>query len=324
MATVEPEHAETIANALLGEYRSLSRLWSQPSERHARTLDGWPAVVELIASAREAVHEMMKGDLAARRIDPLDASLRRYLTASMGSLPEERLRVLFLDAARTLLADEQLQQGTLAHMSIYPRIIFRRALELDAAAIILIHNHPSGDPRPSEEDIGATAIIERLGRSLDIELLDHIVVTSAETHHMRSGKTKAAPGLRSSLLSLRSGPEPAGRDAEANILGNAKATLRRRLLRRQLLGSEELFGEPAWDMLLDLFVHECEGKPLSMSSLCTAAAIPESSAMRLAQRLCDAGLLVRLPDPADGRRSFMKLAPEVAHRLRAYFAEGGE
>ena len=61
-----------------------------------------------------------------------------------------------------------------------------------------------------------------------------------------------------------------------------------------------------------------------MSSLCVAAAIHESSAMRLAQRLCDAGLLVRLPDPADGRRSFMKIAPDTAHRLRAYFAEGGE
>ena len=324
MAAVEPEHAEAIAATLLGEYRSLSRLWSQTPEAHARVIRGWPAVVELLASGRDALHEMMKADLTARRIDPLDESLRRYLTASMGSLPEERLRVLFLDAARRLLADEQLQQGTLAHMSIYPRTIFRRALELNAAAIVLIHNHPSGDPTPSEDDIGATAMIEQLGRSLDIELLDHIVVTATETHHMRSGKTKASNAPRLRPFALRSDPEPAPRDIDGRILGNARATLRRRILRRQLLGSEELFGEPAWDMLLDLFVHECDGKQLSMSSLCVAAAIPESSAMRLAQRLCDAGLLVRLPDPADGRRSFMKITPDMAHRLRAYFAEGGE
>lgn len=324
MATVEPEHADAIAATLLGEFRSLARLWSQNSESHARVIRDWPTVVELLASGRDALHEFMRADLVTRRIDPLDEDLRRYLTVSMGSLPEERLRVLFLDAARTLLADEQLQQGTLAYMSIYPRTIFRRALELNAAAIILVHNHPSGDPAPSEEDIGATAIIEQIGRSLDIALLDHIVVTASETHHMRSGKTKLAKTAKSGVLALRSRGESWAAELESRILRNAKATLRRRILRRQLLGSAELFGEPAWDMLLDLFVHEGEGKRMSMSSLCVSAGIPESSAMRLAQRLCDAGLLLRLSDPADGRRSFMNIAPDTAHRLRAYFAEGEE
>lgn len=321
---VEPGDADAIAAALLREYRSLARLWSQSREQYERTLGRWPSVIELLASAREAVDEMMKADLAARRIDPLDPALGRYLRASMGSLPEERLRVLFLDAARTLLADEELQQGTLAHMSIYPRTIFRRALELNAAAIILIHNHPSGDSRPSEEDMATTAMIERLGRSLDIELLDHIVVTSSETCHMRGRGANAPAFSQPGRFALRGSEKTTSGDAYELILSNAKSTLRKRLLRRQLLGSEELFGEPAWDMLLDLFVHECEGKPVSMSSLCAAAAIPESSAMRLAQRLCDAGLLIRRPDPTDGRRSFMKLAPDVAHRLRAYFAEGDE
>ncbi|HWT42154.1 MAG TPA: JAB domain-containing protein [Sphingopyxis sp.] len=324
MAAVEPEHAEAIAAALLGEYRSLSRMWSQSPEAHARVIGRRPAVIALLASGRDALHETMRADFATRRIDPLDAALRRYLTVSMGSLPEERLRVLFLDPARGLLADEQLQHGTLAHMSIYPRTILGRALELNAAAIILIHNHPSGDPKPSDADIQATDLLERVGRSLDIELLDHIVVTATRTHHLRSGKTKTVAADRPKSLALRSAsPQPPG-DTNDRILGNAKATLRRKILRRQLLGAADLFGEPAWDMLLDLFVHECEGKQLSMSSLCVAAAIPESSAMRLAQRLCDAGLLCRVPDPGDGRRSFMKIAPDTAHRLRAYFAEGGE
>ena len=324
MAAVEPDHADTIAGTLLGEYRSLSRLWAQSSEAHARVIGAWPAVVALLSGARDALHETLRADFSLRRIDPLDAALRRYLTASMGSLPEERLRVLFLDAGRRLLADEQLQQGTLAHMSIYPRTIFRRALELNAASIILIHNHPSGDPNPSEDDIRATAMLEQVGRSLDIDLLDHIVVTASKTYHMRSGKTKMAKAAKTGVLALRSRGEPEPAEVEGRILRNAKATLRRRILRRQLLGSSELFGEPAWDMMLDLFVHEGEGRRMSMSSLCVSAAIPESSAMRLAQRLCDAGLLLRLSDPADGRRSFMKIAPNTAHRLRAYFAEGGE
>ncbi|SMQ76614.1 DNA repair protein RadC [Sphingopyxis terrae subsp. ummariensis] len=313
-----------MAERLLGEYRTLSRLWSQTPQALAKVLGGWPAVVELLESGRDAQQEMLKGDLAFRRINPLDQCLRRYLTASMGSLPEERLRVLFLDAARMLLADEQLQQGTLAHMSIYPRTILRRALELNAASIILIHNHPSGDARPSDADIEATATIERLALSLDIELLDHIIVTAAATHHMRSGKTKGAAEPRLRALALRSGCVASQHGLDSQFLQNARATIRKRMLRRQLLGANELFGEPAWDMLLELFVHECEGRQLSMSSLCTTAAIPESSAMRLAQRMCDAGLLERRPDPADGRRSFMKIAPETAHRLRAYFAESVE
>ncbi|KTE77984.1 DNA repair protein RadC [Sphingopyxis sp. A083] len=100
--------------------------------------------------------------------------------------------------------------------------------------------------------------------------------------------------------------------------------MRRRILRRQLLGNPELFGEPAWDMLVDLFIHQSRGQPLSMSSLCITAAIPTSSAMKLIQRLCDAGILARSPDAHDGRRSLVSLTPEVAHRLRAYFAEGAE
>jgi len=265
------------------------------------------------------MEETLRADLADRRIDSLDTGLRRYLTASMGSLTEEHLRVFFLDADRTLVADEQLQQGTLAHMAIYPRTIFRRALELNAAAIILVHNHPSGDPTPSADDIKTTSLLDELGQSLDIELLDHIVVTATQTHHMRHRKTKTVPAPRARSLLLRS-PRPA--DEEDRILGNARTAMRRHILRRQLVGAPELFGDPAWDMLLDLFVHECEGRRLSMSSLCAATALPESSAMRLAQRLCDAGLLRRLPDPSDGRRSFMAIAPEIAHRLRAYFAEG--
>jgi DNA repair protein RadC len=130
----------------------------------------------------------------------------------------------------------------------------------------------------------------------------------------------AGRDARPSAFTLRSAPES---DADT-IVDNARATVRRRILRRQLIGSPDLFGEPAWDMLLDLFINECEGKPVAMSSLCIAADIPTSSAMKLVQKLCDAGLLERIPDHSDGRRSLMRICPEVAHRMRAYFAEGTE
>ncbi len=262
----------------------------------------------------------MRTDLAETGIDPFSSDLRQYLIASMGSLPDERLRILFLDSARRLIADEEVQQGSLTQLAVYPRTIFRRALEHNAAAIIIAHNHPSGDPHPSPADVAATQKLEQVGRALEVELLDHIVVTAAATHHIMSEAAIAARSHSPASMTLRS-ESPQRIDP---VLDNARSTVRRRLLRRQLLGAQELFGEPAWDMLLDLFIHQSAGEPVPMSSLGISTDMPHSSAMKLIQRLCDAGLLVREPDECDGRRTFVRIVPEIEHRLRAYFAEGAE
>lgn len=279
-------------------------------------------MVTLLIGARDMMVEGMRGDLRAKVIDPFDPKLRQYLITSMGSLPIEVLRILFLDGARRLLADEQLQHGTLAQLAIYPRTIFQRALELNAAGIILVHNHPSGDPSPSEEDIAATQRLDQIGRALDVVVLDHIVVTSACAHHIANRETVSVQSTKDMSFTLRSsenGP-PHARDA----VDYARATMRRRILRRQLIGAEELFGEPAWEMLIDLFIHEGEGRPLSTSDLCVTSTIPMSSALRLVQKLCDAGLVDRTPDLMDARRSFVRLQPATSHRLRAYFSEAPE
>jgi DNA repair protein RadC len=266
----------------------------------------------------------MAGDLRGVRIDPFSPELRRYLIASMGSLADETLRVLFLDNSRRLIADESLQHGTLSQLSIFPRTIFRRALEHNAAGLILVHNHPSGDPSPSEEDITATRRLDQIGRSLDIEIVDHIIVTSAYTHHIISRDAIAGNSPPPSTVTLRA-PNSSSPGADRGLaLANAEALVRRRLLRQQLIGAPELFGDAAWEMLVDLFIHECRGKDLSISSLCLAVSIPMSSALRLAQKLCDAGILRRIPDPIDGRRSIMKLEPAILHRLRAYFEAGSD
>lgn len=263
----------------------------------------------------------MHGDLAGIPIDPFHPKLRQYLLTSMGSLPDEVLRILFLDGTQRLIADEQLQSGSLAQLAIYPRTLFRRALELNAAAMILIHNHPSGDPTPSADDLRVTRRLTEIGQSLDIEILDHIIVTAAHLHHIVKeplARTKICPADE---LTLRSFGRKAAPDA---VLENVRSTIRRRILRKQLIGTPDLFGEPAWEMLLDLFLHECEGKDLSITSLCVTASIPMSSALRLAQKLCDAQILVRAPDPLDGRRSFVRLEPEIRHRMLAFFGEVSE
>lgn len=322
IAAVEPANCERLAKALLDEFQSIGRIWSATPEALRHILGDVSPVVSLIIGARDAALETMAGDLRGIAIDPFSPELRRYLISSMGSLADETLRILFLDSSRRLIADERLQQGTLSQLAVYPRTIFRRALELNAAGIILVHNHPSGDPSPSDEDVAATRQLDQIGRSLDIQIVDHIIVTAVYAHHIMSRDAISGKAPASSSMTLRAPVPPVG---ELDIaLANAKTAMHRRLLRQQLIGSPELFGDPAWEMLTDLFIHECEGKDLSISSLCVTPSIPMSSALRLAQKLCDVGILRRVPDPFDGRRSIIKLEPAVAHRLRAYFAAGSD
>lgn len=265
--------------------------------------------------------ESLQYDLGGAAIVASDPQLGEYLMASMGSLAEEVLRILFLDGAARLIADEQVQWGSLGQLALYPRTIFKRAIEHNAAGIILVHNHPSGDPSPSMHDIRVTQMLAELGRSLDIRIVDHIIVTSREWQIVPTGSVAAGPEAAHHML--KDTGSLAMEDiefAERKALAGAKLALRRRLLRRQLVGASWLFGEPAWDMLIDLFVNEIEGKSVAVSSLCLASGVPMSSALRLVQKLCDEELIHRRADPHDGRRYFVQLSPNLRHRLTAYFA----
>jgi DNA repair protein RadC len=317
-----PGRGVEIANALLDEFQSLGRLWAQEPEALGRIAGQRSLVVSAILCARDVAVAAASADIRGIRIDPFAAELRQYLILSMGSLVDERFRILFLDPSHRLIADEEMQRGTISQISLYPRTIFRRALELNAAAIILVHNHPSGDPTPSREDIDVTRRLDQIGRSLGVEVLDHIIVTAAYAHHLIN-REAAAASISGPPFTLRS-PDRSPPDDEDVALANARATMRRRMLRQQLLGAPELFGDPAWEMLVDLFIHECERKPLSVTSLCVTPSIPMSSALRLCQKLCDANIIRRVPDAFDGRRTFIRLNPEVSHRIRAYFLAGAD
>ncbi len=105
-------------------------------------------------------------------------SVINYLTVLIAHDSRECLRVLFLNISNRLLADEEFGKGSLNHMSIYPREIIRRALELGSTAIILVHNHPSGSPRPSESDISATDKLIKAAAPFDIVIHDHVIVAT--------------------------------------------------------------------------------------------------------------------------------------------------
>ena len=99
-----------------------------------------------------------------------------YCTAAMAREPVEQFRVLFLDRKNILVADEVQNRGTIDHTPVYPREIVKRALELSASAVILVHNHPSGDPTPSRADIEMTREIEKACKALSIAIHDHLVI----------------------------------------------------------------------------------------------------------------------------------------------------
>jgi len=103
-------------------------------------------------------------------------ALLDYCAAAMARATQEEFRVLFLDRKNLLIADEVLNRGTVDHAPVYPREIVKRALELSASALILVHNHPSGDPTPSRADIDMTREVVEAARALRIAVHDHIVI----------------------------------------------------------------------------------------------------------------------------------------------------
>ncbi len=127
-----------------------------------------------------SLHEIARrvaGEVAApRKVISSFSALTDYVRITLQHQPREQFRVLFLDRKNQLLADEVLGRGTIDHAPAYPREVIRRAMDLHASAIILVHNHPSGDPTPSQADIDMTRQIIEAGRMLKIEVHDHLIV----------------------------------------------------------------------------------------------------------------------------------------------------
>lgn len=127
-----------------------------------------------------ALHEVTRrvtGEVAAaRKVISSFTALLDYVRVTLQHQPREQFRVLFLDRKNQLLADEVMGRGTIDHAPAYPREVIRRAMDLHASAVILVHNHPSGDPTPSQADIDMTKQIIEAGRLLKIEVHDHLIV----------------------------------------------------------------------------------------------------------------------------------------------------
>ncbi|MEH6791768.1 JAB domain-containing protein [Parasphingorhabdus sp.] len=140
-----------------------------------RATDNSPARA-ILSLVREAIIVSSKDEMMDRISLSKAADVIEYLVVAMARLPVEEVRVLFLDSRNRLISDEVVSRGTISEAPIYPREILKRALALDATALILAHNHPSGDPSPSEGDIEATNKLLKAGKEIGLTVHDHIIV----------------------------------------------------------------------------------------------------------------------------------------------------
>lgn len=129
-----------------------------------------------LAIVREAGLRLARAAVTVRPVISSSPALLAYVRTELAAAPREEFRVLFLDRKNRLIRDERLGEGTVDHAPVYPREVVRRALELAASALILLHNHPSGDPTPSSADVEMTRQVVAAARALNLVVHDHLVV----------------------------------------------------------------------------------------------------------------------------------------------------
>ncbi|MGG5812297.1 RadC family protein [Falsiroseomonas sp. CW058] len=165
-----------IARALLARFGGFAEALAAPV-RELQEVEGMgEAGVAALKTVQAAALRMMRAELRDRPLLNNWDRLVGYLTAAMAREAVEQFRVLFLDSRNRLLADEAQARGTVNHTPVYPREVVKRALELQATALILVHNHPSGDPTPSRADIEMTQEVKKAAATLGITLHDHLIV----------------------------------------------------------------------------------------------------------------------------------------------------
>lgn len=135
--------------------------------------------IDMLKIVRESAVRLARQEVIDRPVLSSWQKVLDYCRARLAHEPTERFHLLFLDRKNVLIADEEQQRGTVDHTPVYPREVVRRALELGASAIILVHNHPSGDPTPSKADIAMTREVAKAAETLGVTVHDHIVIGRA-------------------------------------------------------------------------------------------------------------------------------------------------
>jgi DNA repair protein RadC len=165
-----------LAKTLLAKFGSFVEVISAPEARLREVKGMGDAAITELKVVQAATNRMLRDQVKKKPVLSSWSTVLDYCRSAMAFEDKEQFRILFLDKRNQLIADELQQVGTVDHTPVYPREVVKRALELSATAIILVHNHPSGDPTPSRADIQMTQSIIEVARPLGISVHDHIIV----------------------------------------------------------------------------------------------------------------------------------------------------
>jgi DNA repair protein RadC len=175
-AAIPRRDVKPLAKALIARFGGFAEAIAAPRARLLEVDGIGEGVVTQLKIIEAAALRLSRGQVLNRPALSSWPALISYCTAAMAGSPHEEFRVLFLDRKNVLVADEVQSRGTVDHTPVYPREIVKRALELGASALILVHNHPSGDPTPSRADIEMTREVATAAKALKIQLHDHLVI----------------------------------------------------------------------------------------------------------------------------------------------------
>ncbi|MBJ3761594.1 DNA repair protein RadC [Maribius pontilimi] len=165
-----------LAHRLIETFGDLGRILAASQVQLLKVPDIGPAVVLELKLFETVAHRIARSKVMHRPVVSDWAALLDYCHVTMTNRETEQFRVPFLDTKNAVIADEDLGHGTVDHVPVYPREVVKRALEVNAKALILVHNHPSGDPTPSQSDIDMTAQIGNACAVLGLTLHDHLII----------------------------------------------------------------------------------------------------------------------------------------------------
>lgn len=165
-----------LANALMESFGDFNRVITAPEARLRDICGVGDAVIVELKIVEAAAHRMARSKIMQQHVVSSWDALLDYCHTVMAHRETEQFRVLYLDRKNVIIADEEQAKGTVDHVPVYPREVAKRALELNASALILVHNHPSGDPTPSQADIDMTGQVLSACTALGMTLHDHLII----------------------------------------------------------------------------------------------------------------------------------------------------
>lgn len=180
------QDVKPLAKRLLAAFGDFNRVISAPAPQLARQPGAGAAVIRELKIVEAAAHRLARARILNREVMSGWDALIGYCRTAMAHRGTEQFRILYLDRKNVLIADEEQAKGTVDHVPVYPREVVRRALELEASALILVHNHPSGDPTPSAADIDMTRRIGEAAEAVGLTLHDHVIVGKGRETSFRS------------------------------------------------------------------------------------------------------------------------------------------